>query len=371
MSRAVQERVVRFVEEHVPAVTSLSVTWFGGEPLLALPVIERLSSQLADRARGRYDYHASIVTNGYLLAPDTARLLADLHVTNIQITLDGPRDVHDKRRPLASGAPTFDRIVGHIAAADPRLCIAVRVNVDRDNVQSASLLFDQLDAAGLRGRISVYFAPVTPYTDVCEDVTGTCIGGRVWSKTLAWLHLTALDRGYGGSGLPSSRTGVCLADSGNGFVVRPDGLVCNCWNDVAEPDRAILDLMTGTQTETMKQVADRWASWNPFELAECVDCKFLPQCLGGCPYLGLKQGGVPSRGDCEELKHNLPETVATYYLGYRQREMARQLVRGLHQWLPSLVPDADKPEQGGMGRESSHSLSTGSPASFRKVNHPY
>lgn len=45
-------------------------------------------------------YSASIVTNGYLLTEKVAKQLKKLNIENVQITLDGPAYIHNKRRYL-------------------------------------------------------------------------------------------------------------------------------------------------------------------------------------------------------------------------------------------------------------------------------
>jgi uncharacterized protein len=323
MPSEVQEKVIQFVKARKPSVTSLSVIWFGGEPLLALTVIERLSRRFVNLQGGNIKYQASIITNGYLLTPDASRLLAELQIRNVQITLDGPREIHNRRRPLKGSQPTFDKIVENIASADSRLQIVVRVNIDAKNVERASELFDQLDSAGLRGRIGVYFAPVIQ------------------------LQLAALNRGYEGPGLPQSKPHVCIADSIQGIVISPNGLVFKCWNDVTQPQNAVFDISTGKQTQSMEKMQSYWMGWSPFSLPECIDCKILPQCMGGCPYLGLRQKqGQTKHGYCSDLKDNLSETLATYYLANRRRKDAKQLMRSLHQWLPFVVPNPENLEKG-------------------------
>ena len=346
MSEDIQEKVVQFVKEHNPPVTSLSVTWFGGEPLLALSVIEHLSKQFMNLQDGEIKYQASIVTNGWLLKSDVSRLLADLNVRRVQVTLDGARKSHNSRRPLKGGHPTSDKIVHNIANADQRLRINVRVNIDQNNVEGVPQLFEQLDAAGLLGRIGLYFAPVYPYTDVCADTAGSCIIGRTWAKLQGQLHFNALEHGYGGFGLPESKPHYCMADSNQGWVISPHGLMFKCWNDVTQPQNAVFDLSTGTQTQRMKEVQERWTSWNPFNLPDCINCKILPQCLGGCPYLGLQQESPYTHGNCEEVKENLQEVLAIYYLAFKRREAGKQLMERLHEWIPEVVPDPESIEKG-------------------------
>src|SRR5690606_20137919 len=106
MRADVRNRIAAYVAAS-DGLQDLHVTWFGGEPLLAMTVVEGLSERFL---AGPHRYSASIVTNGSRLTPAHSRRLVELNVTRAQITLDGPRDLHDQRRPLAGGAPTFDAI---------------------------------------------------------------------------------------------------------------------------------------------------------------------------------------------------------------------------------------------------------------------
>jgi len=171
----------------------------------------------------------------------------------------------------------------------------------------------------------VYFAPVTPYTQVCADTAGHCLAGADWSKINAQLRLWAMERGYGTVTLPQSRTGVCIADDPRGWVVTPEGLFYKCWNDVTEPDRAVYDVVRGERTPRMQAELERWQNWSPFALSECRDCGTLPQCHSGCAHLAMQQPGALTHGDCSELKWNLPETIATYYLAHARQQAAEQL----------------------------------------------
>ena len=325
MSGEVQEHLISFLNRQQPPVTSLFVTWFGGEPLLGFDVIERLTPRLrALVPDGAYSAH--IITNGSLLTPGISTQLIDLGVESAQVTLDGPRDRHNERRPLAGGQSTFDRILDHLRRADSRLRFSVRVNTDRRNANQVTDLFDQLDEAGLRGRVQVYFAPVTAYTDVCADTAGHCLAGNEWSQLNVRLRLAAMERGYGSVALPVSRTGMCIADDPRGWVVTPEGRLFKCWNDVTTPDRAVYDIVRGEQTPEMKAELERWTSWSPFRLTECVECKALPQCHSGCAHIAMKQEGPLTHGDCSELKWNLPETIAMYYLSHSRQEAMRRYI---------------------------------------------
>ena len=88
----------------------VTIQWFGGEPLIALKQIERMTKKLI---KGVTDiglkYHFYLVTNGYFLTPDVCDKLVDLGVTGCQITLDGMKDNYNKLKRCPKDA--FDKVV--------------------------------------------------------------------------------------------------------------------------------------------------------------------------------------------------------------------------------------------------------------------
>ena len=139
MTAQVQDALLGFVEARLPGADGLSVAWYGGEPTLCLDVIEALSAQLRDACErhGAQYLPATIITNGFLLTEKTARRLKAAGIEEAQVTLDGDRDTHNRRRPLQGGVGTFDRILENVAASRDILKIQIRINVDRSNVDTA------------------------------------------------------------------------------------------------------------------------------------------------------------------------------------------------------------------------------------------
>lgn len=114
MGEEVLTQLSKFVKDYYPGIASLSVGWYGGEPLLGMKMIERITSDLKDVVGPTCEYSASIVTNGYLLTPDVARRLAACGVTSAQVTIDGSKSDHDSRRILHDGSPTYERILKNV-----------------------------------------------------------------------------------------------------------------------------------------------------------------------------------------------------------------------------------------------------------------
>ncbi|WP_156146511.1 radical SAM protein, partial [Desulfosporosinus sp. I2] len=85
------------------------ITLFGGEALNASPQQKDIIDYIVKKA-AQGGYAITAVTNGYdLLA--YLDILQQATVKEIQITLDGPREVHDQRRHTAGGQGTYDKIM--------------------------------------------------------------------------------------------------------------------------------------------------------------------------------------------------------------------------------------------------------------------
>lgn len=88
-----------------------AITFYGGEPLLKFDMIKKVIEYVKKK---KLDVHYSFTTNGYLLG---SRKIADFLAKNdiaIQISLDGPKDIHDKFRVTAGDKPTHDVIIKNL-----------------------------------------------------------------------------------------------------------------------------------------------------------------------------------------------------------------------------------------------------------------
>ncbi len=109
------------------------ITLFGGEPLLPSDAARRTLRQVVDGTKAR-DLDLAIVTNGYHLESYMDEL-SRARIRELQVTLDGPQVIHDHRRHLVGGQPTFAAIVRGIEAALSRgIPINLRTVIDRDNL---------------------------------------------------------------------------------------------------------------------------------------------------------------------------------------------------------------------------------------------
>src|SRR5215475_6761654 len=128
MSLETAEHVASWIERELDRVRpeQFVLTFFGGEPLLNLPVMYYLAERLwmASTAR-RVKQIVSIITNGLLLTEEVVDRMVPFGLKGVKITLDGDRDTHNRMRPLRGGQGTFDRIVENIRAVADRVPISI------------------------------------------------------------------------------------------------------------------------------------------------------------------------------------------------------------------------------------------------------
>lgn len=302
MSAKVQTAISSFVKEKLfSGVRALHVVWYGGEPLLGLDLIEKLSQDFI-----RYveivnaSYVASMVTNGYLLTEKVCQKLAALKMSFVQITLDGTKLIHDKRRVLKNGDGTFNTIIDNLQSAVKYFNVGLRVNIDRENESSIENLLRYLDNLGLGKKIHPYIGNVEPYP---WAETRGCLDSESFTKIATSTYSKAAESGHPANlGVELDPRDVrCVGDRVNNLVINCEGYILKCWNDLSSAEdvekKNIGNILEGISQDKVAQAKYRHS---PFNDEEYLECKILPICLGGCPEAFASSG----RKLCSIVKGN-------------------------------------------------------------------
>ena len=106
------EQLERYVKTYLEAceVPEVTFNWHGGEPLVLGLDFYRKALEFEKKYAGDKIVHNTIQTNGTLITDEWARFLAEERFL-VGVSIDGPRDVHDRYRRDKGGAPTFDRVI--------------------------------------------------------------------------------------------------------------------------------------------------------------------------------------------------------------------------------------------------------------------
>ncbi|MDD3627386.1 MAG: radical SAM protein [bacterium] len=312
MSKEVQAALVKKVNDLAPQLRQLSIFWFGGEPTLRMDIVEHLTKEFLKICKKyKIKYTASMVSNGYLMDRKLALKLKDLKIRDVQLTLDGPKDIHDKRRPVVGGKGSFDRIIKNIKEIYDVLIVNLRINIDKSNYKKTIELLDYLKKEGLDGKIYPYFGVVTAFTESCGNISESCFDNQEYSKVEVEMYNEALMRGFNVAKYPHRiHGGYCSADTLYSIVVSANGAIFKCWNYVTEEEKHAVGHLLKPESKIHFYNTLKWMKHNIIENPECMKCKVLPICMGGCPY-EIKI--MKREKKCSAFKYNLVEILKNYY----------------------------------------------------------
>jgi len=308
MTIELQDRILELLESQKDLLKSFSVTWYGGEPLLAFDVIENLSNKFIDICRkNNIEYTASMVTNGYLLNREICKkLVSDLKVNVIQITIDGMAETHDKTRILHNKNGTFEQIIENLKDSIDLLegIVTIRTNVNKENYLDAHRLNDFLQKEKLLGKINHYFANVRPVEDNYSD--NLCFSEEEFDSINELYNKTCrIEPQY-----PQLKSTFCTADNMFSMVISSDGDIYKCWHDVGVKEKRIGNILVNNNYfDEMKYLRNkyRYTMYDPTIDEECKDCNILPICMGGCPEERLN-----ANERCISFKYNLKDKLLRF-----------------------------------------------------------
>ena len=113
MSKEVGEAAIEYIIEHSGPRKHCEVDFFGGEPLVNMPVVRHVTAYVRRREKetGKI-FKLTLTTNGLLLNDENIKFLNDNNVSLV-LSLDGRKEVHDRMRPDAGGNGTYDRCIAN------------------------------------------------------------------------------------------------------------------------------------------------------------------------------------------------------------------------------------------------------------------
>lgn len=303
MDSETEDELVKFAEDQFDRFnyTGLSVSWFGGEPMMHPEAIFSLSRKLIRMCKKRKaSYSAMVVTNGTNLNRTLMRKLKTAKIDYIQVTIDGPKEIHDERRPYKADIPeagnsSFEKICKNVENVLGLLPIHIRINVDKTNQEQSLQLVDWITQRGWlepENNCHFYIGYTRVWTSNCSDVAGQCFTMQEFSQAELDFQKQLIERGFSLGNLYPNTTSYCVAAAPNGFAIDPRGELYKCWADVGNKKAYLGNVRKPVE---LNSKMTEWLSYEPLiDSEECRDCSFFPVCVGGCPYAAIeerKRGG--------------------------------------------------------------------------------
>ncbi|HUW19847.1 MAG TPA: radical SAM protein [Sedimentisphaerales bacterium] len=349
MNFRTRDGVIAFVEKLIQfnKAEFLSVSWVGGEPLVAFDVMKELIDAFLDICESNdCSYSHYLTTNGILLDQEIIRDLTEgpVPLSRIQITLDGPRDIHDAKRKFKTGEGTYDCIIKKLELLRGKCHVDVRINVDNKlTCDQAAEVINELHSRNMVGffqekRMGYYLAPIAASTAKCASQGPVCFNRAEFAEFAKAVYKKA-GHGFMLAGFPQTKPLYCGMLSRNSYAIDSEGRLTKCWEAMGNPDRCIGHISEPVNLNS--KVLREWLLHDPLtDNNRCIKCRYLPICMGGCPELVMTQGW--SQEVCDHIKWDLEErlwnatkiylTLTKHNLGDTQllKELVReQLTQGV------------------------------------------
>lgn len=277
MDKTIEDNILSYVNNQNSK--NMNITWYGGEPLMNFKSIERLTKGFINLKK--FDHiNYRIVTNGYFLDEKKCFFFAKQNVTNIQVTLDGTSQTHNKSRIAKNGRPTFNRILTNLDKAInilPKCIFNIRVNINKNNIEDFAKLYSDL-CSRWEGHYNFFitYAFVEDYGS-CNDTVLNNNEKISFLKNLRENYKIYLDQDF-----PRAHRSLCCANSINSYVIAPDGNLYKCWVDIGKKDKCIGSIFQN-KPQNYKLLSYYTLSMDKFNDDKCKKCFLLPVCSGGCP----------------------------------------------------------------------------------------
>ena len=289
MSYEVGKRALDFLIENSGTRRNLEVDFFGGEPLLNFGVVKDLVkyARSVEKEHGK-NFRFTLTTNGVLIDDDVIDF-ANREMSNVVLSLDGRKEIHDRFRVDYAGNGSFDKIVpkfqklvearggenyymrGTFTHANPDFLEDIKVMLDLgfNELSMEPVVCADGDPAELTE------SDIEIVKDQYEKLAELMLERRREGRPFTFYHYMIDLKGG-----PCIYKRISGCGSGTEYMaVTPWGDLYPCHQFVGDEKYRLGDIYEGV---TNTEIQNEFASCNVYAKEECRDCWAKLYCSGGC-----------------------------------------------------------------------------------------
>ncbi len=289
MSLDVAKRSLDFLIENSGTRHNLEVDFFGGEPLMNFDMIKELVAyaRSIEKNHGK-NFRFTLTTNGVLVDDDVIDW-ANKEMSNVVLSLDGRKEVHDRFRVDYAGNGSYDKIV-------PKFQRFVEKRGGKNYYMRGTFTHFNPDfLEDIKQMLSLGFKEISMEPVVCSKDDPSALTDEDISlvkKQYEDLALLMLENHKKGTPFTfyhymlDLKGGPCIykriSGCGSGteyMAVTPWGDLYPCHQFVGEEKFKLGDIYNGV---TNTAVQNEFAATNVYTRKECEDCWAKLYCSGGC-----------------------------------------------------------------------------------------
>lgn len=289
MSYEVGKQALDFLVSHSGTRRNLEVDFFGGEPLMNFDVVKRLVAyaRSIEKEKGK-NFRFTLTTNGVLVDKDVIDF-ANREMSNVVLSLDGRKEVHDRYRVDYSGKGSWDLIV-------PKFQEFVKARGGKNYYMRGTFTHQNPDfLEDIKTMLDLGFTELSmePVVAAKGDPAALTEEDKgIVMHEYEELARLMLDRDKAGKPFTfyhymiDLKGGPCIykriSGCGSGteyMAVTPTGDLYPCHQFVGEEKFKLGDIYSGV---TNTDIQNEFASCNVYAREDCRDCWAKLYCSGGC-----------------------------------------------------------------------------------------
>ena len=289
MSLEVGKRALDYLIENSGTRRNLEVDFFGGEPLMNFDVVKELVAyaRVREKEAGK-NFRFTLTTNGVLIDDDVIEF-ANREMSNVVLSLDGRKEIHDRYRVDYAGNGSWERIVpkfqklvearGHKNYYMRGTFTHANPDFLKDIEKMLELGFTELSME------PVVCAPEDPSALTAEDLPVVLEQYEKLAELMLKRHregrpFTFYHYMIVLQGGPCIYKRVSGCGSGTEYMaVTPWGDLYPCHQFVGEEKFKLGNVWDGV---TNTEIQNEFGSCNVYSRPECKDCWAKLYCSGGC-----------------------------------------------------------------------------------------
>ena len=289
MSLEVGKRALDFLIENSGTRRNLEVDFFGGEPLMNFDVVKKLVeyARSIEKEKNK-NFRFTLTTNGVLIDKDVIDF-ANREMSNVVLSLDGRKEVHDRYRVDYSGNGSWDKIVpkfqefvkarggknyymrGTFTHANPDFLEDIKTMLD---LGFTELSMEPVVAAeGDPAALTEADKPIV--LKQYEELARLMLKRDKEGQPFTFYHYMIDLKGG-----PCIYKRISGCGSGTEYMaVTPWGDLYPCHQFVGDEKFKLGDIWKGVENTAVR---DEFASCNVYAREDCRDCWARLYCSGGC-----------------------------------------------------------------------------------------
>ena len=289
MSFEVGKRALDFLVENSGSRRNLEVDFFGGEPLMNFQVVKDLVAYARSIEKEKNkNFRFTLTTNGLLIDDDVIDF-ANRECSNVVLSLDGRKDIHDRYRVDYAGNGSWDRIV-------PKFQKLVKARGGKDYYMRGTFTHQNPDfLEDIKVMLDLGFSELSMEPVVCAPGDPSELTERdmaVVKEQYEKLAELMLERDREGkpftfyhymidlTGGPCIYKRISGCGSGTEYMaVTPWGDLYPCHQFVGDEKFKLGDIWQGVTNKTCQC---EFAECNVYARPDCADCWAKLYCSGGC-----------------------------------------------------------------------------------------